>query len=142
MVDLQKSQKPFRFRAGIPMSVLHRSLRRSVLGLLCMLPGICAAQSLQFLNVPAVELTGGRVSSFATGIFQSGHPGGVDMLYINTATGSGTTMSVAAGVLLNNSGQGFRLRIRIGSLLPTLLMLSLPRRQTLTATGTSTSPSL
>ncbi len=91
------------------MSVSPRSLRRSVLGLLCMLPGICAAQqSQQFLYVPTVESTGGRVSSFVTGLFQTQNPGGTDIFYINAPTVSGGVSSVTAGEYLNKSGGGFQ----------------------------------
>ena len=91
------------------MSVFPRSLRRSVLGLLCMLPGICAAQqSQQFLYVPTVELTFGRVSSFVTGLFQTQNPGGTDIFYINAPTVSGGVSSVTAGEFLNKSGGGFQ----------------------------------
>ena len=91
------------------MSVFPRSLRRSVLGLLCMLPGICAAQqSQQFLYVPTVESTGGRVSSFLTGVFQTQNPGGIDIFYINTPTVIGGVSSVMAGELLNKNGGGFQ----------------------------------
>jgi hypothetical protein len=72
-----------------------------------MLPGICAAQTQQFLYVPSVEPTFGRVSSFVTGVLQSQSPGGTDIFYINAPTGSGTTTSVTAGALLSHSGGGF-----------------------------------
>ena len=88
------------------MSVSHRFLRRTVLSLLYMLPGICAAQTNQFLNIPAVQLTNGRVSSFLTGAFQS-PPSFTDMLWINTPVGSGTSTSVTVGEELNQGGSGF-----------------------------------
>ncbi|MGA1984063.1 MAG: FG-GAP-like repeat-containing protein [Acidobacteriaceae bacterium] len=72
-----------------------------------MLPGICAAQNQQFLNLPQVQLTSGRVSSFLTGVLQTNSPGGTDIFYINAPTGSGTTTSVTAGALLSHSGGGF-----------------------------------
>ena len=83
-----------------------RSLRRSVLSLLCILSGVCAAQGTQFLNVPEVESTGSRVSSFQAGIFQ--RPQSLtDLLYIGAPTVSGTTSSVIVGDLLNQGGPGF-----------------------------------
>ena len=88
------------------MSVSHRFLRRTVLSLLYMLPGICAAQTNQFLNIPAVQLTNGRVSSFLTGAFQS-PPSFTDMLWINTPVVSGTSTSVTVGEELNQGGSGF-----------------------------------
>jgi hypothetical protein len=72
-----------------------------------MLPGICAAQNQQFLNLPQVQFTSGRVSSFLTGVLQTQSPGGTDIFYINAPTGSGTTTSVTAGALLSHSGGGF-----------------------------------
>jgi hypothetical protein len=71
-----------------------------------MLPGICAAQNQQFLNLPQVQFTSGRVSSFLTGVLQS-PPGGIDMLYINAPAVSAGGSSVTAGALLNDNGGGF-----------------------------------
>jgi hypothetical protein len=86
------------------MSLSSRSLRRSVFSLLCMLSGVCVAQQAQqFLNVPEVHLTGGRVSSFLAGSFQQ-PPDQTDMLYINAPTVSGTKSSVIAGELLYKQG--------------------------------------
>ncbi len=82
-----------------------RTLSRSVFSLLCMLSGVCAAQqNNQFMNVPQVEATGGRVASFVTGTFQQ--PADLtDILYINASVVSGPTSSVTVGELLD--GQGF-----------------------------------
>jgi len=87
------------------MSVSHRFFRRSVFSLL-LLSGICAAQIDQFLNVPDVRLTKGRVSSFLTGTLQKSgsFP---DVLWIDAAAGGGTTASVTVGELLNDNGSGF-----------------------------------
>jgi len=71
-----------------------------------MLPGVCAAQGNQFLSLPEVQLTGGRVGSFLTGTFQS-PPSFADVLYINAPAGSGATASVTVGELLNQGGPGF-----------------------------------
>ena len=46
------------------MSSSSRILRRSVFSFLWLISGACAAQILQFANVPKVQLTDGRVSSF------------------------------------------------------------------------------
>ena len=56
------------------MSVSHRFFRRSVFGLLCVLSGLCAAQSAQF-NVPAVVPTGNWPANIAAGVADnSGKP--------------------------------------------------------------------
>jgi hypothetical protein len=60
-----------------------------------MLSGACAAQY-QFNNQPKVQLTGGRVTSFVTGSFQTMAPG-TDILFINAATSSGASSSVLVG---------------------------------------------
>ncbi|MDP9049605.1 MAG: FG-GAP-like repeat-containing protein [Acidobacteriota bacterium] len=89
------------------MSLSCRFLRRSVLCLLCMIPGVCAAQLQQFQSVPQVLPTGGRVTSFLTGSFQAGSTR-PDFLYVNAPVGSGSTSTVAAGVeLIGPVGQGF-----------------------------------
>ena len=88
------------------MSVSHRSLRRSVFTLLYMLSGLCAAQTNQFLNLPKVQFTNGRVSSFVAGTLQY-PPSFTDVLYVNAPVGSGTTTSVTVGELLNQGGPGF-----------------------------------
>jgi len=56
----------------------------------------------QFVNQPKVNLTGGRVTSFLTGNFQTG-VSGTDFLYINAATGTGASSSITVGELLNSS---------------------------------------
>src|ERR1022692_4428986 len=88
------------------MSLLSRSLRRSVLPLLCMLSGVCAAQQgRQFQNVPVVEATGGRVTSFITGTFQSPPSIGTDILFVNAPVGNAAASSTTVGTMLY--GQGF-----------------------------------
>jgi hypothetical protein len=95
------SSLALRIRAGTPMSLSSRILRRSVLYLLGTVSGVCAAQQTpQFTYQPGVELTGGRVTSLQTGVFQN-PTGGMDILYINAPTGSGSTTSVVAGAMLN-----------------------------------------
>ena len=91
------------------MSLSSRTLRRSVLGLSCLLPAVCAAQPgvPQFVQ-PIVEYTGGQVTSFVPGNLQFGLST-QDILYINAATVSGSTSSVLVGELLSTSnGQGFQ----------------------------------
>lgn len=85
------------------MSFSSRCLRRTVFSLLWVIPVACAAQpgKPQF-NVPQVELTGGRVTSLATGSFQQGTL--PDILYVNAVVGQG--FDVAVGELLNTAGQG------------------------------------
>ena len=83
------------------MTFLGRILRRSVCCLLGVVSGVCAAQqSPQVKAQPYVQRTGGRVTSFLPGIFQS-PAGGVDILYINAPTGSGINSSIIAGAMLN-----------------------------------------
>ena len=56
------------------MSLSSRTLRRSVLGLSCLLPAVCAAQPGQF-NVPAVVPTGNWPANIAAGVADnSGKP--------------------------------------------------------------------
>ena len=91
------------------MSLSSRTLRRSVLGLSCLLPAVCAAQPgvPQFVQ-PIVEYTYGRVTSFVPGSLQGGLAT-QDILYINAATVSGSTSSVLVGELLStNQGQGLQ----------------------------------
>jgi hypothetical protein len=91
------------------MSLSCRLLRRSVLCLLCMLPGLCAAQTNQFVNLVKVQPTGpsgSRATSFVSGTFQN-PSGGTDLLYLLAPTGSGTATSILAGELLNQGGSGF-----------------------------------
>jgi hypothetical protein len=91
------------------MSLSSHTLRRSVLGLSCLLPAVCAAQPgiPQFVQ-PIVEYTGGRVTSFVPGSLQGGLTT-QDILYINAATVSGSTSSVLVGELLStNQGQGLQ----------------------------------
>src|ERR1035441_9455247 len=91
------------------MSLSSRILRRSVLGLSCLFPAVCAAQPgvPQFVQ-PIVEYTYGRVTSFVPGSLQGGLPT-QDILYINAATVSGSTSSVLVGELLStNQGQGLQ----------------------------------
>src|ERR1017187_4457967 len=91
------------------MSLSSRILRRSVLGLSCLLPAVWAVQPgpPQFVQ-PIVEYTGGRVTSFVPGSLQGGLPT-QDILYINAATVSGSTSSVLVGELLStNQGQGLQ----------------------------------
>ena len=72
-----------------------------------MVPGLCVAQqSQQFVTINKVELTGGQVTSFATGSLQS-PSGGTDFLYVGAPVGSGANTSVTVGELLNQSGSGF-----------------------------------
>jgi hypothetical protein len=71
-----------------------------------MLPGLCAAQANQFLNLPLVQMTAGRVSSFLPGMLQS--PASLtDLLWVNAAVGSGVTSSVTVGEELNQGGGFF-----------------------------------
>lgn len=89
------------------MSLSSRFLRRSVLCLLSMMTGLCAAQVTQFQSVPEVQPTGGRVTSFLIGSFQkqSTRP---DFLYVNAPVGSGTASTITAGAeLIGLVGQGF-----------------------------------
>ena len=87
------------------MSLSSRTLRRSVFLSFVLVSGLCIAQQQatpQF-NVPEVELTYGRVSSFLVSSFQpSGTPN--DILYIGAPVVSGTTSSVTMGELLNDQG--------------------------------------
>jgi len=86
------------------MSLSSRSLRRSVFLSLFLLSGLCVAQqSTPQFNVPEVEQTYGRVSSFLVGSFQ---PSGAsaDIFYIDAASVSGTSSSVTVGELLNDQG--------------------------------------
>ena len=89
------------------MSLFSRSLWRSVFFLLCVVSGVCAAQQSkpQFINVPEVEPTGGRPTSFVAGIFQKPSSGQTDILYINAPVPTGGALSFTAGTML--SGQGF-----------------------------------
>ena len=94
----------YRFGPVLPMPHFRCFLWRSVLSLLCVFPGVCAAQAgQQFLNVPEVEPTGGRVTSFLTGTFQN-PPDSTDILYIGAPTVSGTSSTIVAGVLLYHQG--------------------------------------
>ena len=70
-----------------------------------MLSGVSAAQvSRQFVSVPEVQPTLGRVTSFLAGQFQQ--PANfTDILYVNAPVTTGTTSSVTAGIMLD--GQGF-----------------------------------
>jgi hypothetical protein len=69
-----------------------------------MIPGVCAAQqTTQFLNLPKVHGTNGRVTSFLPGVFQQ-PSSGPDILYLNAPVGVGATSSVTAGLLLYESG--------------------------------------
>lgn len=94
-----------------------RFLRRSMVWLLCAVCGTCAVQvcqgqgtqsSNQFLNVEQVQPTGGRVTSFVTGSFQS-PPQGTDFLYVNAPVVSGGVSSITAGEILSQSGSGFNI---------------------------------
>ena len=76
--------------------------RCSVLCLLGMLAFACAAQ--QFVSSPAVEVTGGRVTSFQTGSFQNPTKG-VDILYLNAPANLNSIQGVVAGEYLN-AGNG------------------------------------
>jgi len=78
------------------MRPFKTTLRRWLVCLVWMLTGVCAAQKPFFNNQPKVQLTGGRVTSFVTGIFQT-HAPGTDILFINAATGSGASSSVLVG---------------------------------------------
>jgi hypothetical protein len=71
-----------------------------------MLPGLCVAQTNQFLDPILLQPAGGRVSSLVTGMFQQPSRG-TDILYINAATISGTTSSVHVGELLHQAGSGW-----------------------------------
>ena len=62
-----------------------------------------AQQTTQFLNLPSVQQTGGRVTSFETGGIQSPSDG-TDILLCQCSVGSGGTSSVTAGIMLNQSG--------------------------------------
>src|ERR1700723_3804024 len=91
------------------MSLSCRLLRRSALCVLSLVSGLCAAQqSIQFLSVPQVQPTNGRVTSFVTGVFQNPQ-GGTDILYINAPTVSGGVSGVTAGELLNKQGGFYNL---------------------------------
>ncbi len=84
-----------------------RPLRCSILCLLSLLSGVCAAQQSipQFIQ-PIVEYTGGQVTSFVPGNLQGALPTS-DILYINAAVVSGSSSSVLVGEQLSvNSGQG------------------------------------
>jgi len=89
------------------MSLCTRSLRRSVVCLLGMLSGLCAAQMApnQFISQPKEWLTGGRVTSFLTGTLQSLTASGPDILFINAPTFSGSSSSILVGELLQ-TGSG------------------------------------
>lgn len=89
------------------MSLSSRFLRRSLLCLLCMIGGVCAAQVQQFQSVPQVQPTNGQVMSFLPGTFQQGSTR-PDFLYVNAPVGSGASSSITAGVeLIGQVGQGF-----------------------------------
>jgi hypothetical protein len=89
------------------MLLSSRFFRRSALCLLGILSSAALAQTGQFLNVPVVRSTGGRVTSLLTGNFQS--PSfGPDIFYINAPVVSGTSSTIAAGLLLYTNGQGFQ----------------------------------
>ena len=89
------------------MSLSGRSLRRSVVSLLCILSGVCTAQTRLFLNVPVVESTPGRVASFVPEILQQ-PPNRTDILWVDAPTVSGVTSSITVGELLSGTGgQGF-----------------------------------
>src|SRR5208283_5769869 len=88
-------------RAGAPMPLLGRILRRSVCCLLGVVSGVCAAQqSPQVKAQPYVQSTGGRVTSFQPGSFQK-PSGGVDVLYVNAPTIINAIPTVVAGAMLN-----------------------------------------
>ncbi len=78
------------------MSHFSRIFRRSVLCLLGTICGICAAQ--QFVNLPQVQPTGGRVTSLLAGSFQN-PASGADFLYVNAATDNGCTPPATTCVL-------------------------------------------
>ncbi|MDR3746191.1 MAG: FG-GAP-like repeat-containing protein [Acidobacteriaceae bacterium] len=82
------------------MSHFGRSLRRTLLCLLCLTTAVASAQTTPFINQPKVWTSGGRVTSFLTKIFQTGSSY-MDMLYVNAAATSGSNSSVTAGVWLN-----------------------------------------
>jgi hypothetical protein len=85
------------------MPLLGRILRRSVCCLLGLVSGVCAAQqSPQVKAQPYVQSTGGRVTSFLPGIFQS-PAGGVDILYINAPAIINGSPTIIAGAMLNGS---------------------------------------
>jgi hypothetical protein len=95
-------RRPARY---LPMLLLRSSLRRSVLWLLCLGSAACGAQGTQFQLAPQVEPTGGRVTAFITGAFQtlSVAP---DILYTNSLN-SGGSAAIQVGELLNLNGAGF-----------------------------------
>jgi hypothetical protein len=76
-----------------------RSLRRTLLFLLCLVAGVSSAQT-PFVNQPKVWTSAGRVTSFLTKVFQTGSSY-IDMLYVNAPATSGSSSSVSAGVWLN-----------------------------------------
>jgi hypothetical protein len=100
---LTDTGKSYSFRAGTFMSLFGFISRRLALCLLCMVTGVCVAQTSQFLNQPKLLQTFGRVTGFLTGAFQS-PAGGVDILFINAPAVSGTTSSVLAGTALSSPG--------------------------------------
>ena len=89
------------------MSFSCRVVRLSVFTLLCVLSGVCSAQSQpQFLNAPLVEGTGGRVTGFAAGVLQ-GLSSATDFVYVDAPVVTGGHSSITVGELLNQSGAGF-----------------------------------
>jgi hypothetical protein len=88
------------------MPLFSRLLQRLVLCLLGMISGVCAAQQgAQFLNLPRVQPTGGRVTSFEAGVFQN-PSGGTDIVYVNAPVSSVgmSSSSVTAGIMLDGAG--------------------------------------